>query len=196
MRSHADSPAVRRAALQALSQVRFDDAAQKFSSFLDDPDEQVQLAAVNALADCDGEEARKSLVERQVKARPGIRKAIAKALHKVGEGPVDCSRYDRGNRMADIIRNGLPEAFEWIDVGAIMRYALPKLGQYEERDLTRRIAAVCGDYAATRRKLIEEGLMTRQGGVYEFTPLGERVWKVEQHIVENMHVPDRARVKT
>ena len=71
--------------------------------------------------------------------------------------------------MADIIRDGLPKAFEWIDVGAVIRYALPEIRRYEERDLTRRIAAVCGDYAATRRKLIEEGLMERSGGVYAFT---------------------------
>ena len=40
------------------------------------------------------------------------------------------------------------------------------------------------DYSATRRKLVDEGLMTRVGGVYEFTELGKAVWRVEHFIMD------------
>ncbi len=39
-------------------------------------------------------------------------------------------------------------------------------------------------YAGTRRYLVDEDLMRREGGVYEFTPPGEAVWRVERFLQE------------
>jgi hypothetical protein len=55
---------------------------------------------------------------------------------------------------------------------------------YEERALSRHVGSVCVDWAGTRRRLVEEGLMRRERGVYRFTELGEAVWHVEQFILE------------
>ena len=59
---------------------------------------------------------------------------------------------------------------------------LPELRPYEERELTKLIAQVCVDYSATRRYLIETGLMTRESGIYSLTEWGEAVWRVETFI--------------
>lgn len=54
---------------------------------------------------------------------------------------------------------------------------------YEERELTERIAKVCSDHCATRRYMIELGLMTRSNGCYEFTESGKAAWRIEQFIL-------------
>ena len=56
------------------------------------------------------------------------------------------------------------------------------LQPYDEGTLSRRVGTVCVDWAGTRRRLVEEGLMRREGGIYGFTALGEAVWRVEQFI--------------
>jgi hypothetical protein len=65
-------------------------------------------------------------------------------------------------------------------VGAIRN--LPEARPYEELELTRLIAEVCGDYSTTRRELIMQGLMGRSGGVYGLTGSGLAVWRVERFL--------------
>ncbi len=47
-----------------------------------------------------------------------------------------------------------------------------------------RIARVCSDHCATRRYMVELGLMSRANGVYEFTETGKSAWRVERFICE------------
>jgi RNA polymerase sigma-70 factor (ECF subfamily) len=70
--------------------------------------------------------------------------------------------------------------------------ALPEMREYDEMDLTRRIASVCGDYSSTRRFLVENGsraLMRRECGVFAFTELGKAAWRVEHFIVKRYLKP-------
>ena len=61
---------------------------------------------------------------------------------------------------------------------------LPEIRAYEERDLTQRIARINYDYSAARRYLIENGWMTREGGIYRMTDLGQAIWRVERFIFD------------
>jgi hypothetical protein len=71
-----------------------------------------------------------------------------------------------------------------VSVGAALRVALPELRTYDEAGITRRIGRVCHDISLVRRRLIEDGLMTREEGMYRFTRLGEAAWRVEHFIGE------------
>ena len=64
---------------------------------------------------------------------------------------------------------------------------LPELRDYEEMELTRMAARVCGDYATVRRKLVSgrDALMRRAKGIYVFTELGAAVWQVEHFIKDH-----------
>lgn len=64
----------------------------------------------------------------------------------------------------------------------MLHFALPEVHPYEEQDLTRRIAAVCIDYSLTRRRLVDEGWMAREGGMYVLTEQGEAAWRVERFV--------------
>jgi hypothetical protein len=41
-------------------------------------------------------------------------------------------------------------------------------------------------HAAARRHLIEQGLMTREAGNYELTPLGATIWRAEHRILASL----------
>jgi hypothetical protein len=49
------------------------------------------------------------------------------------------------------------------------------------------IACMVGDFSYVRRLPIEEGLMTRDNGRYEFTELGAAAWRVE-HFVHDRYL--------
>jgi hypothetical protein len=40
------------------------------------------------------------------------------------------------------------------------------------------------DYASVRRRLIEERLMRRAAGLYDFTDTGAAIWRVEHRVKE------------
>ncbi len=121
-------------------------------------------------------------------ARSGDRrmmKVAARALY-VGEGPRQRSELER--RRIGRIRGGALEAERKADRGFELKTdpilglrALPEIRAYEEAELTRIVATVCGDFATTRRQMVTEGrhsLMDRKEGVYSFTQIGEAVWRV------------------
>jgi hypothetical protein len=56
----------------------------------------------------------------------------------------------------------------------------PDLQPCDEITFTRRIAQACVDYASTRRYLVEDRLMQRDGGLYRLTAVGEVAWRVER----------------
>lgn len=66
-----------------------------------------------------------------------------------------------------------------------LQAATPEEWAYDEQDLTRRIAAVCIDYSLARRRLVDEGWMVRQDGMYELTEQGRIGWRVERFVAEH-----------
>ena len=67
---------------------------------------------------------------------------------------------------------------------AAIRYAMPEIRKYDERELTGLIAGVCIDFSATRRDLVDAGLLKRSKSVCELTEMGKTVWSVEHFIME------------
>jgi hypothetical protein len=84
--------------------------------------------------------------------------------------------------MADRVRDGAEPPYH-ISLEAAVR-ALPGLGPFDERELSRLIGQLCRDFASTRRYLVDEGLMAREAGIYRFTTPGESVWRVERFLRE------------
>jgi HEAT repeats/Uncharacterized protein conserved in bacteria (DUF2087) len=181
-----DDTAAQREAIHALGRLRVAEAEPQLTALLEHPDPQVGRAAVFALGDLGGEAAHARL--RELGARSGsLREAAARALHAANPlhrtppgGPTPESVPERPKRMVEIIRGDAQPPF-YIALDAALR-ALPAVQPYDEGTLSRRVGAVCVDWASTRRQLVEEGLMRREGGIYRFTELGEAVWRVEQFI--------------
>ena len=80
----------------------------------------------------------------------------------------------RGNKIPFVINS----------MDAAIRYAVPEIREYHERKLTGLIAGVCEDFSATRRDLVEAGLISRTNGICELTERGKTVWSVEHFIME------------
>jgi RNA polymerase sigma factor (sigma-70 family) len=181
-----DDAASQREAIHALGRLRVAEAEPQLTALLEHPDPQVGRAAVFALGDLGGEAARARL--RELRARTGsLQEAAARVLH--GAGPLRRASQggmapdpvpERPKRMVEIIRGDAQPPF-YIALDAALR-ALPALQPYDEGTLSRQVGTVCVDWAGTRRRLVEEGLMRREGGIYRFTELGEAVWRVEQFI--------------
>jgi len=184
----ADSarPAERRAAVEALGRLGAPEALPVATRLIEDPAVGVQEAAVVAFATLgsDGAEATlEGLLTRGAKRRRiAAGKALAK-LRKQRPGwrpePSEAARKLRRRIRGDAT------PFTHGGLVAAVRSALPELRAYDETDLTRRLAAVCGDYAGVRRNLIDRALMTRRRGIYELTDLGRAVWRVEHFIREH-----------
>jgi RNA polymerase sigma factor (sigma-70 family) len=179
-------PAEQREAVRALGRLGVAEAAPLVTSLLDHADPEVGRAAVFAVGEIGGEAARPKL--QALLSQPGpLREAAARALHAGAPGarPSVKARETgraprRPGRMTELIRGDAQPPF-YIALDAAIR-ALPALQSYDEGTLSRHVGRVCSDWASTRRRLIEEGLMRREGGVYRFTELGEAVWRVERFI--------------
>jgi HEAT repeat protein/uncharacterized protein DUF2087 len=183
------APAEQREAVRALGRLRVAAAEPLLAALLDHPEREVGQAAALALGDIGGETARTRLQE--LLSQPGpLRREAARALH----GGVSSARPSlaeretgqpsaRPGRMAEIIRGGARPPF-YIALDAALR-ALPTLQAYDEAALSRHISQVCADWAGTRRRLVEERLMRREGGIYRFTAPGEAVWRVERFLREH-----------
>jgi putative addiction module antidote len=181
-------PAEQRQAIRALGRLRVAAAEPLLAALLDHPDREVGQAAALALGDIGGETARTRL--QDLLSQPGpLRREAARALHGgvSGARPSLAERETgppsaRPGRMTEIIRGGAQPPFS-IALDAALR-ALPALQAYDEAALSRHISQVCADWAGTRRRLVEERLMRREGGIYRFTAPGEAVWRVEQILRE------------
>ncbi len=176
--------AERLAAIKALGRLQVQEARPLLIDLLDDPDKQVQLAAVNALGEIGGGETKAILQGLLRSPDKQLRKAAAKALYR---GKRTVGHPDPSEITMKRVQKtrGQTHPVAYISLDAAIRYATPELRSYEESDLTAGIARVCSDYSSTRRYLIDYGLMSRTGGVYEFTELGESMWHVEHFIMEN-----------
>ncbi len=176
--ARAGEPAERCAALGALARLRIHEAEPLLVDLTEDPDPRVQEASVVALGEIAGPDAQKTLHRLLSSGNRRQRNAAAKALFRTRRRPEPSpTRRKREEKI-----RGAARPFTHQSVGAAIRFALTELRPYEERELTRRIARVCSDYASTRRFLIEQGLMRREAGTYTFTELGAAVWRVEHFI--------------
>jgi RNA polymerase sigma-70 factor (ECF subfamily) len=151
----------------------------------EDPSEPVQAAATVALGELGGDETRVFIGRVAASGGETRRRAAMKALYRGARanGP----RVP--NRVSDLLwekihgKNAHLRAHVSID--AVLRHALPEIRTYGEAEITRLIGGVCVDISLVRRRLIEDGLMSREGGVYEFTRFGQAAWRVERFIGEH-----------
>lgn len=173
--------AERCAAVGALARLRVREAEALLVELCDDPDPKVQEAAVGALGDIDTDLATEVLGHLLRAGNRKQRNAASKALFRTWRRP---EPSPLARRRAEKIR-GDARPFAHQSLGAAIRFALDELRAYEERELTSRIARVCGDYSSVRRFLVEEGLMQRERGTYTFTQPGAAVWRVERFIQEH-----------
>lgn len=180
--SRGDTPQERRAAVETLGRLRVADAHQRCVELIGDADAGVRQAAVIALGELGGEEAQAVLRGLIGSDDKKLARAAASALYggrKRGRPQSEATR-ERLRR----VRGEDARPFLHISPLAVI-WSLPEARPYEERELTRLIARVCGDYSTTRRHLVMEGrnsLMVREKGIYTLTELGQAVWRVERFI--------------
>jgi hypothetical protein len=175
-----DSAGVRRAAVETLGRLKAQEAQDLLVALLQDADPQVQEAAVAALAEVDTPTAQAALQELIVSGGKRLRKAAARVVYSRQHAHRSAMPPSRPTQSQRIRGDAQPSRYS--SIGAVLRFALPEIRPYEEQDLTRRIAAVCIDYSLTRRRLVDEGWMTREAGTYELTEQGQAAWRVEQFI--------------
>ena len=151
---------------------------------VDDSDARIQQAAIIALGELGGQEIQTFI--RQLLSAPGNRRrrAAAKALYRGKRTGVWPTPSETARRLTVKIRGAArPRLYSSLDTA--IRFALPDMRSYDEREITRRLAEVCIDHSLTRRRLVDCGLMTRAGGVYELTDFGKTVWRVEHFITDH-----------
>ena len=178
----------RRAAVEALGRLGAEEARRLFPELVADADVGVRRAAVIALGELGRNAAEPELRRLLSSPDKALRKAASSALYGLDRarpperpsGPGRRPRYGGGEPVE------APDArrVHYVSAGAAIR-ALPELRPYDAREITERASQVCGDWATTRRKLIEHRLMRRPEGIYELTELGEAVWRVEHFIMDH-----------
>ena len=176
-----DEPSVRRAAIDALGRLRANEAVDALTRLAGDADAQVRRAAATALGEIGGGTAQATLQEMLRSKDKNLAKAAAKALYRRPSvrHPLESTKKRLAMTGADEHR---PVTYR--SPSAALQFAVPEIRPYDHRELTKRIAQVCADYATTRRFLVDVGLMERAEGVYELTELGKSVWRVEHFISE------------
>lgn len=186
-RARDGEPAERRAAVAALGRLRVTEARELLTELVSDPDTKVRNAAVIALGELGRDAARPVLEELLSSPDKRTRRAAASALYGMDR---DTQGRGRAGRRRHEPRYGSESELDMADTRRVHHIsadaairALPELRAYDDREITERISQVCGDWATTRRKLIEHRLMRRDGSRYEFTALGAAVWRVEHFIV-------------
>jgi hypothetical protein len=171
-------PAEQSVAIWALGRLRIDAAVSLLTGLVRHADRDVRAAAVTALGEIGGDTARATLEELQ----SSHALYAARSLHHLQQSAPRRDARPAGWPSLEERTEGRPPLY--ISLEAAMR-ALPELRTYGERELSRLIGTSCLDFASTRRYLVDEGLMSREAGIYQFTGLGETVWRVEQFIREH-----------
>ncbi len=174
------TPSERRTAVEALGRLQVREAEGVLVQALGDPDPPVQRAAVSALGEIGGETARARLQQVLRSGDKQLAQAAARALHGgTPHRPISPLTTERLRRV-----RGEARPFVHFSADAAIRFGFPEIRAYEEREVNQGIGRVCGDVSGVRRALVDEGLMSRSGGVYQFTDLGKAVWRVERYIRE------------
>lgn len=181
IRAREGDPREQAAAATALGRLQIERAEHVLVEMTRNATEQVREAAVTALGEMGTVSSRVALQEVMKGTDRKLQKIAAKAVFGgVPHRRSELSDVDR--RLAEKRRKVSPVAF--ISPDAAIRFGLSELRCYDEQELTDRIARVCRDYCATRRYMVEFGLLNRTNGLYEFTEAGKSAWRVEQFICE------------
>lgn len=170
------------AAAAALGRLQIGHAEHLLVEMTGNREEQVREAAVVALGEM-GTVSSQVVLQELMR---GTDRRLQKTAAKVVFGGVRRKKpemSDLQRRLAEKRRKVNPIAV--ISPDAVLRFGLTEMRSYDEREVTERIAKVCSDYCATRRYMVELGLMSRSNGVYEFTESGKSAWRVEQFICEH-----------
>lgn len=178
---NGECSAEKAAAAAAIGRLQIGHAEHILTNMTSSDDEQVSEAAVAALGEMGTVSSHVALQELMRGNNRRLQKAAAKAVF----GGVEEKKpilSDVAQKLAEKRRKVTPLA--QISPDAAMRFGLPEMRSYDERDLTDGIALVCSDHCATRRYMVELRLMTRSNGLYEFTESGKAAWRVEQFILD------------
>ena len=182
-------PLVRRRAVEALSHMRARAAKALLEELIDDPDAAVRKAAITNLADI-GDAGSRARLDALMRGKDKkVARLAAQALFR-WQGRTRETKKQQPKLLGttgENLRGGeIPVSQLHRSVVAVMG-GLPELRDYEEMELTRLAARVCGDYATVRRKLVSgrDALMRRAKGIYVFTELGAAVWQVEHFIKDH-----------
>ncbi|MDX9972281.1 MAG: sigma-70 family RNA polymerase sigma factor [FCB group bacterium] len=173
----------RLAAVEVLARLKTPQARPVFMRLLTDSEAKVRAAAISALGELGEEADRAALQPLLTSPDRATARAAAMALYSAKKptprAPSETSmkRLERANMAANPVTG--------ISIDAALRYALPEPRTYGHRELTERLATVCGDFSATRRYAVEEGVFERVGDEYHFTELGKAAWRVERFVVEH-----------
>jgi len=175
-----------RKTLEALGHLRAQAAQPLMERLLAHDDRNVKEAAILALGNVGNEDARRKLREMTSSPDKKVARLAARAIYGGDQyrNRPRSSALTRA-RLQKIRGDAQPNPLLHRSVAAAIT-CLPEIRTYEEIDLTHRIAKVCADYSTTRRHLVSgrDRVMTRDQGIYTFTPLGEAVWRVEKFIQE------------
>jgi RNA polymerase sigma-70 factor, ECF subfamily len=189
----ADSgvPAEQCAALSAIARLKLEDALETLRRLLEHKERSVREAAVAALGQL-GSPAADALLHQLLRSDdPDQARLAAEVIFS--EQPSQPPWKASALTLARLQRmRGDAQPFCSDSIGAAIRFAIREPRRYEEQELTRAIARICTDYSATRRHLIEQGLMTREAGNYELTALGTTIWRAEHRILASLERSERA----
>jgi len=183
----ADSgvPAEQCAALSAIARLKLEDALETLRLLLEHSERSVREATVAALGQL-GLPAADALLHQLLQSDDADQARLAAEVI-FSEQPSQAPWKASALTLARLQRmRGDAQPFCGDSVGAAIRFAIRETRRYEEQELTRAIARICTDYSAARRHLIEQGLMTREAGNYELTPLGATIWRAEHRILASL----------
>jgi len=177
----------RRAAIAALGRLGISDARQLLVEITADEDATVVKTALIALGELGRDEAAPILEQFLSSPNKSLKKAAASALYgmnRKGQAHHPPVSKLKPHFPGKPLEEPNSRRVHHISADSAIR-VLPEIRSYDDREITERISLVCGDWAATRRKLIEHRLMQRSEGIYQFTKLGKAAWRVEHFIMEH-----------
>jgi RNA polymerase sigma-70 factor (ECF subfamily) len=175
------------AALSAIARLKLHEALEVLRRLVEHDERSVREAAIEALGQLASPAAEALLHDLLQTDDQELARLAAEVIFSAEPSqPVWSGSALTRARLARLRGDAQPFCSD--SVGATIRFATRELRRYEEQELTRAIAQVNTDYSAARRHLIEQGLMTRTDGNYEFTALGTTIWRVEQRILRALSV--------
>ncbi len=182
----ADSrPVVREGALRTLGRLKAQAQFPMILPYLDHPESATRLAAILALSQFDNPAGEEALHRIAAEGTSPERSAVKNAIDRIAmnrRAPWQYIPTEREAKIAAKIR-GNKQPVTHVSLTSVLMFALTELREYDEREIHQRLAGCCWDHALVRRNLVEQGLMTREEGIYQFTDLGKAAWQVEQFIL-------------
>ncbi len=169
-------------AVEAIGRLKIKESVPLLREIVITGANRLRKAAITALGEMDHIEADRFLKGLLDSDDLQLRKIAARVIFG-GRKPekISCISGEK-QRLARLRGDKIPFVMNSMD--AAIRYAIPEIREYHERELTGLIAGVCEDFSAARRDLVEAGLISRLNGICELTEQGKTVWRVEHFIME------------